>query len=94
MPRQRYIAVGNKWVPIEEYQRPVNNSAMVMPDIKPYKSVITGETIGSRSTHREHLRVHNCVEVGNEFVRPPKPDITAGLREDLIRAYKRNTGKD
>lgn len=61
-------------------------SAMVIPDIQPYKSMITGEMITSRSKHRTHLKDHNCIEVGNEKmtqkpVAPPK-----GLREALERA--------
>ena len=43
----------------------------VMPDIQPYKSMITGEMITGRAQHREHLRRHDCQEVGNE-----KPDLT------------------
>ena len=38
---------------------------LVMEDIQPYKSIITGETITSRSKHREHLKVHGCEEVGD-----------------------------
>ena len=39
---------------------------MVMRDIEPYKSMITGEMITSRSVHKSHLKQHNCVEVGND----------------------------
>jgi len=38
----------------------------IVSDIQPYKSMIDGSRIGSRSTHRTHLRDHNCIEVGNE----------------------------
>lgn len=41
--------------------------AYVIKDIKPYKSMITGEIISSRSQHREHLKRHNCFEIGNEI---------------------------
>lgn len=37
-----------------------------MPDIAGYRSMVTGEWIGSRSTHRAHLRQHGLVEVGND----------------------------
>ena len=43
----------------------------LMPDLAPYKSMITGEMITGRAQHREHLRKHGCQEVGNE-----KPDLT------------------
>lgn len=51
----------------------------VMPDIQPYKSMIDGSIINSRSTHRDHLRSHGCVEVGNETkyvtAAPPKKEV-------------------
>ena len=63
----------------------------VMPDIAPYRSVITGEMIGGRAQHREHLRRHGCEEVGNE-----KPDFRprdftpdAGeVRESIMEARR------
>ena len=57
----------------------------VMADIQPYKSMITGEMIGSRSRHREHLKDHNMIELGNEkpdFKRKEMPEVP-GLREEL-----------
>ena len=38
----------------------------VIKDIEPYKSMINGEMITSRSQHRAHLRANNCIEIGNE----------------------------
>lgn len=38
----------------------------VWGDIEPYKSMITGEIIGSRSRHRSHMREHGVIEAGNE----------------------------
>lgn len=49
--------------------RPSVDFPMIMPDVAPYKSIITGEEISSRSQHRAHLAEHGCEEVGNE-----KPD--------------------
>ncbi len=46
-----------------------NNSPRVMGDIEPYQTVGGGEpgkVITSRSKHREYLRRHNLIEVGNE----------------------------
>lgn len=63
---------------------------MVMPDIKPYQSMIDGSLITSRSRHREHLRDHNCIEVGNDSsVLNPKPrplQSPPGLKDAIIRA--------
>lgn len=51
-----------------EYYAPADKAGapIFMPDIQPYQSMVTGELIGSRSQHREHLKRHNLVEIGNE----------------------------
>ncbi len=61
---------------------------MVMGDIKPYRSMIDGSEITSRSKHREHLRAHNCVEVGNEtkYLQPKPLKSPPGLKETIIQA--------
>ncbi len=47
---------------------------MVMRDIEPYKNMIDGRMITSRSEHRALLKQHNCVEVGNDTSHmKPKP---------------------
>jgi hypothetical protein len=38
----------------------------VQPDIQPYKSMIDGRMVTSRSEHRRHLKANNCEEVGND----------------------------
>lgn len=59
----------------------------VMPDIKAYQSMVDGSIISSRSRHRDHLRQHNCIEVGNEKMEtrlaPPVDTRRAVLREQL-----------
>ena len=58
----------------------------IMRDIKPYKSMITGETISRRSKHREHLKRHGCIEVGNEIVSAKGiPDTSPKKRKGIIR---------
>ncbi len=72
--------------------RPIEPAAgvLVIPDIKPYKSMITGEEITSRSRHREHLKAHGCIEVGDQVnymvknIRRPEPP--PGLHEAIMRA--------
>lgn len=44
----------------------------VMKDIDPYVSQIDGSLITSRSQHRDHLKAHGCIEVGNEKMEPQK----------------------
>ena len=58
---------------------------MVAGDIQPYRSMIDGRIINSRSEHRAHLRDHGCVEVGNEKITPKPMTPPPGLKETLIR---------
>ena len=72
----------------EKYVRQDPDAPMVMKDIQPYQSMIDGSEITSRSRHREHLREHGCVEVGNEVnhLKPyGKYESPCGLKETIIR---------
>ena len=43
---------------------------MIISDIEPYKSPITGEVIGGRAARRDDLKKHDCVdarELGDSF---------------------------
>lgn len=59
----------------------------VMPDIAGYRSVVTGEWIGSRRAHREHLKRHNLVEVGNAKWPKRKPKPMPDIKPDLIPVF-------
>jgi len=69
--------------PTRETQGP-----MIMKDISPYRSMIDGSEITSRSRHREHLRAHNCIEIGNEtkYLQPKPITSPPGLKETIIQA--------
>lgn len=45
----------------------------VMADIKPYKNMVDGRIISSRSAHRNFLKQHDLIEVGNEVETMLKP---------------------
>jgi hypothetical protein len=64
------------------------NAPTVMNDIQPYKSMQTGEIISSRSHHKEHLRKHGLIEIGNEKMpeRRPEPKYNS---EEVRRAIAR-----
>lgn len=80
----KYIADKNgHWIPASEF---ISEGHMVMSDIKPYQSMINGEMITSRSQHREHLRQHDCFEIGNEKQTfKGMPDANPKQRHELIR---------
>ena len=79
--KKTYRAVGNSWV---ETTKRVSDAHMIMGDIQPYKSMIDGSMITSRSHHRNHLKDHDCIEVGNEKMesKPPAP-VKSKAREIL-----------
>ena len=52
---------------------------------KPYKSMITGETIEGKRQHREHLIKHNKIEIGNEKLTSKLPVNTNKVDENLKR---------
>jgi hypothetical protein len=62
----------------------------VIADIKPYKSMVTGEMITSRSQHRDHLKRHGVYEVGNEIdahLKPkPRRPVDSAKRKAQIAA--------
>ncbi len=62
--------------------------AHLIPDIDPYKSMVTGERIRSRSHHKQHLREHGLQEVGNERLPARKPKPLPPVHEDLKRAIE------
>jgi hypothetical protein len=71
----------------EDYDPPDRSdlaSPMVMRDIKAYKSMIDGSMISSRSTHRDHLRAHNCIEVGNEKMETKTQAISKVNRRKVL----------
>jgi myo-inositol-hexaphosphate 3-phosphohydrolase len=82
--RYRQIKLDGKWVlePIvDSYQA---KSTAIMGDFEPYKSQVTGEMIEGRKAHREHLKRHNVIEIGNEKITPQaaRPDR---LKEQIAR---------
>lgn len=62
----------------------------IISDIEPYKSPIDGSTVSSRSTHRDHMRQHGVVEMGNEYPKPKAakdmPKAAHDVREILQQA--------
>lgn len=72
----------------ERFDEPM--SAMIIGDISPYRSMATGEAIMGRRQHREHLREHRLIEVGNErqTAKPREPD-RVGVRQALAESVQR-----
>jgi len=65
----------------------------VMPDVQPFRSMIDGSLITSRGKYRQHLRQHNCVEVGNDSsireIKPKPIESPPGLKQAIIDAVNK-----
>jgi hypothetical protein len=90
--RKTYIYVDGKLV--EKSRRYSEQVApIIMPDIQPYQSMADGTMITSRSHHREHLKQHNCIEIGNEKMES-KPVPVKDTRREVLREQVANMTHD
>jgi hypothetical protein len=64
----------------------------IIPDIKPYISQIDGSVIESRTKHKNHLKQHGCIEVGNEKQKERKREEPKGLKDVIGREVYRHLG--
>lgn len=75
-----------------DYKPPARSDAVKMPyvvkDIGEYKSPVDGAMITTRSAHRDHLKRHELIEVGNERM-PSQPEPAAKVSRELGEAIKR-----
>lgn len=84
----KYIWREGHWLELDQdAPRPKPVAPMIMRDVEPYRSVITREVIGGRRQHREHLRQHNCIEVGNEMPRMAQT-LLPPVKHDVERAIQ------
>ena len=89
--RKRFVQINGELVEVGVYSGQPKVAPDIMPDIKPYISQVDGSLITSRSRHREHLKAHGVVEVGNDKsilnAKPqPIPDVAPQQRKEVIRA--------
>lgn len=92
--RRRYIYIDGEAVEVTpDYVqlKDARTSHNVIPDIQPYQSMVDGRMIGGRRQHREHLRAHQLIEVGNEtkYLKPTGAPPPPGLKETIIREVHR-----
>lgn len=79
-----------KLIPKDQYVPRGPSGPFVMGDITPYRSMATGEIIGGRRQHREHLRQHRLIEIGNEAQKPIKRGPDPTIKRDIINAVQRH----
>jgi hypothetical protein len=90
--RRRWIYKNGEAIEIEKYEPEAQ--AYIMPDLKPYQSMADGSMIMGRRQHREHLREHNCIEIGNEVMEAKKPQQSDNRREVLRAQLANMTNRD
>ena len=63
---------------------------MIQSDIQGYVSQIDGSWIDSKSKHRNHLKQHGCIEVGNEKMSNATPKQDPKLKQTIAEvAYEK-----
>lgn len=63
----------------------IGSAPTIMPDKLAYVSPVDGTHVTSRSHHREHMRRHDLIEVGNERIGNPNIEMPSA-RNDVRRA--------
>lgn len=90
--RRRYVQLDGELVEVGADFRPEPRPGMlIIGDIQPYRSMVDGRIIEGRRQHREHLKAHQLIEVGNEtkYLQTPKYRPAPGLKETIIREVQR-----
>lgn len=60
----------------------------IVPDIEPFTSPIDGKVVGGRRQKREHMRLHEVEEVGNEKPKPHKPAQLPPVAPDMAQIMR------
>ena len=92
MSRKTYIWENGELV--EKIKSRKSDHHYVQDDIKPYKSMINGQMITSRSQHRRHLKRKGCIEVGNESMETRTQQVKSNRREILREQLSNMTHKE
>lgn len=97
--RKGYVGADGKrvcgeWITFQPIAMAARRGPIVIGDVDPYRSMVTGETIGGRRQHRDHLRAHEMVEVGNDRLPDRKPAEAPSVREDIRRSLEQMGGLD
>lgn len=93
LPRETYVYRDGKLVP-KHLAGPTPSKGrgiQVIKDIEPYRAIgIDNSIVSGRKQHRDLLRAHGCIEVGNENIaklrQPPKEGRDMGLVNEIRRS--------
>jgi hypothetical protein len=76
------------WARPDAFADDTKSGPQIMRDLEPYRSMIDGSVIDGRKRHRDHLKAHGCIEVGNDtsHLKPrPQTPIGPSRKESLHR---------
>lgn len=96
--RGRWRCIDGQLVKVSGDEAPRKGRGLqIIKDIEPYKNVgVDNGVISSRRQHREMLKRHDLVEVGNEKPRPHPRDVAAKRFErpmrEIVESLKKNSG--
>jgi len=97
MARETYVFRDGKLIPknlAPPLARPRGEGVQVIRDIEPYKNIaLDGKMIGGRRQHRDMLRAHNCIEIGDQAKTTPPREPPNKVDMTLVRDIKRAMGK-
>lgn len=87
--RQRWVYINGEAIPADQFEPEPKADHHIMPDIQPYQSMCDGTMVMGRRQHREHLKVHGVVEVGNEALKPRADLRKSGVKDALVSSLQR-----
>lgn len=64
---------------------PGDTAPMVMSDMAEYRSPIDNSIVHSRSMHRDHMRQHGVIEMGNEYPKGSRPAVEMPRVAETLR---------
>jgi hypothetical protein len=64
----------------------------VVRDLQPYRSMIDGSVIDGRKRHRDHLKAHGCVEIGNDTSHMQRKPIPLPSRRESLHRMLADVG--
>lgn len=94
--RYRQAPDTGKLLPIDEWYEKygevrMGEAPMVIGPMEPYRSPVDGTMITDRKYHREHIRKHKLIEIGNEKLTRSarKEHNPTDIKQDIVSALKR-----
>lgn len=80
------------WARAGAFDDEADEGPQVVRDIEAYTSMIDGSVIDGRKRHRDHLKAHRCVEVGNDTTHMRRAPIPLPSRKESLHRLLADVG--